>query len=60
MNKLISIHSWMEKNLERPFFEAEMARAVPSGKKGGFYAAIHLTVAGGVVLTVGWILLTIV
>ena len=47
----------MENNLERPFFEAEMARAVPSEKKGGFYTAIHLTVVGGVVLTVGWILL---
>jgi len=47
----------MERNLERPFFEAEMARAVPSGKKDGFSIAVHLTAVGGIVLTVSWILL---
>lgn len=60
VSRISRIHSWMERNLERPFFEAEMARAIPSEKKGGVSTAVYLISAGGVVLTVSWLFLSLV
>lgn len=54
-NMALKVHSWMVKNLEEPFLKAEMAKAVPSEKRNGTATAIHITVAGVLVLIVCWL-----
>ncbi|HBV99287.1 MAG: hypothetical protein JL50_06475 [Peptococcaceae bacterium BICA1-7] len=43
---------WMEKNLEEPFFKAEMARAESSGQDNPAAAKIQFFAAAGIILTV--------
>lgn len=59
-NLALKVHSWMEKNLEEPFFEAEMKRAVPSEKRDGASTAIHFSVAAGLVLMVCWLYASVI
>lgn len=59
-NLALRIHSWMEHNLEKPFFEAEMRRAVPSDKKDGASTKIHFSVAAGLVLMICWLYVSVI
>jgi len=53
-------HSWMERNLEEPFFRAEMVKAEPSGSKNGFSSKIHFSAAAGMILLVAWLIVSVV
>ncbi|MHB8918008.1 MAG: hypothetical protein ACYC4H_08285 [Desulfocucumaceae bacterium] len=57
---VVKIHSWMERNLEDPFFKAEMARATPSKERDGATTAIHISIAAALVMMVCWLLVTVV
>lgn len=59
-NLLEKISTWMERNLEEPFFKAEMARAVPSRQGDGTSTAVHVSVAAGLVIMVCWLLSSVV
>ncbi|MFZ5646239.1 MAG: hypothetical protein ACOY30_01300 [Bacillota bacterium] len=56
-NAAVKFHAWMERNLEEPFFRAEMARAGMMNKKGiavkGRYAAMTglLVIVGLIVVS---------
>ncbi|MFZ5595721.1 MAG: hypothetical protein ACOY31_01755 [Bacillota bacterium] len=49
------LHAWMERNLERPFVEAEMLRAEPTEKSGRLSSFAHLAAAAGMIVMVCWL-----
>lgn len=51
---------WMEKNLEEPFFKAEMARAESSGQDNPAAAKVHFFAAAGIILSVCWLIVAAV
>lgn len=57
---VVKINSWMERNLEAPFFKAEMARAVPSKERDGATTAIHVFIAAALVMMVCWLFVAVI
>lgn len=55
-NLLGRVDAWMRRNLEDPFLKAEMARAVPSRQRDRASTAVHVSVAGGLVIMICWVL----
>jgi hypothetical protein len=53
-------HQWMVKNLQEPFFEAEMARAESSGHTNPAAAKIQFFAAAGIILSVCWLVVSAV
>lgn len=50
----------MERNLEDPFFKAEMTRATPSKERDGTTTAIHISIAAALVMMVCWLFVAVV
>ena len=56
----MKIHSWMERNLEDPFFKAEVARAIPSKERDGATTAIHVFIAAALMMMVCWLFVAVI
>lgn len=59
-NKAAKFHLWMERNLQDPFLEAEMARARPMEKGNGVSTGVYFAAAVGLVTMVCWVVATAV
>lgn len=59
-NNVVKLHSWMERNLEKPFVRAEMVRAQASEKDDRLSAGVQYTAVAGLMALVCWMVVVVV